>query len=345
MSSLLNFHSLSEARKALHSFPPTVGSALDELKQMKIWICWNFKEKDGRRTKVPVSANGTATGTNEAYSHTWVTFDEAKTAAAEKHYSGVGFVIPKGWFFLDIDHRELQDPFVKTMLGRFDSYAEKSVSGEGIHIYGKCDFSKIPTVKGEGEKAARRLDSRYYLKNPQNGMELYIGGLTNRYAVFTGNMIHNKPLRDCTEAILMTLEKDMQKPPIASLSQGRCPKGGGFPEGGAERHSCQARRRVLDPKPCTENPQSPLAQVPGDALLSGGSRPLCPSDISPSRGVSFREGSLDDIISSLRNQKNGAKFSRLYDSGDFSDYGSQSEADLALFDIEHFCFFADRMRK
>ena len=40
MSSLLNFHSLSEARKALHSFPPTVGSALDELKQMKIWICW-----------------------------------------------------------------------------------------------------------------------------------------------------------------------------------------------------------------------------------------------------------------------------------------------------------------
>ena len=302
MSSLMNFRSLSEARKALPGSPPTAGSALDELKQMKIWICWNYRDKDGRRTKVPVSANGTATGTNEAYSHTWVTFNEAKIAAVEKHYSGVGFVIPKGWFFLDIDHRDMQDPFVKAMLGRFDSYAEKSVSGEGIHIYGKCDFAKIPVEVREGEKAARRLDSRYYLKNPQNGMELYIGGLTNRYAVFTGNMIHDKPLRDCTEAILLTLERDMQKPPIASLSQGRCPKGGGFPEGGAEL----ARRRVLDPKSDTENPQSP----DGDSSL--------------------REGSLDDIISSLRNQKNGAKFSRLYDSGDYSDYGSQSEADLAL---------------
>jgi P4 family phage/plasmid primase-like protien len=37
-----------------------------------------------------------------------------------------------------------------------------------------------------------------------------------------------------------------------------------------------------------------------------------------------------DIICKLRKQKNGEKFSKLYDRGDFSDYGSRSEADLAL---------------
>ena len=37
-----------------------------------------------------------------------------------------------------------------------------------------------------------------------------------------------------------------------------------------------------------------------------------------------------DIVCDLRKQKNGDKFIRLYDKGDFSEYGSQSEADAAL---------------
>lgn len=37
-----------------------------------------------------------------------------------------------------------------------------------------------------------------------------------------------------------------------------------------------------------------------------------------------------DIVCNLRKQKNGEKFSKLYDSGDFSEYNSQSEADAAL---------------
>ena len=37
-----------------------------------------------------------------------------------------------------------------------------------------------------------------------------------------------------------------------------------------------------------------------------------------------------DIVSSLRKQKNGEKFKKLYDEGDISEYGSHSEADAAL---------------
>ena len=179
---------------------------LDDLKAMRIWLCWNFREKDGKRTKVPIAASGEKTGTDEPHRSTWVSFDKAKAAAVEKHYSGVGFVIPEGWFFLDIDHKPLDDPYVIKMLERFGSYAEKSVSGEGIHIYGKCDFTQIPT---ELKKDKLKLHHKYYQKNPNNGTELYIGGLTNRYAVFTENVIQDKPLIDCTNAILVTLDKDM----------------------------------------------------------------------------------------------------------------------------------------
>ena len=42
------------------------------------------------------------------------------------------------------------------------------------------------------------------------------------------------------------------------------------------------------------------------------------------------ERMLFDVVAALRKQKNGEKFIKLYDTGDASDYGSQSEADAAL---------------
>ena len=37
-----------------------------------------------------------------------------------------------------------------------------------------------------------------------------------------------------------------------------------------------------------------------------------------------------DVVAALRKQKNGAKFCKLYDDGDYSDLGSHSEADASL---------------
>ena len=70
--------------------------------------------------------------------------------------AGLGFVIPEGYFFLDIDHRPKENALVQTMLRRFDSCAEYSVSGSGIHIYGKCDPSQIPVCRDNSGKL--RLD-------------------------------------------------------------------------------------------------------------------------------------------------------------------------------------------
>ncbi|WP_204614222.1 DNA primase family protein [Defluviitalea raffinosedens] len=192
---------------------------MQELMDMKIWFLWR-KEMDGDRiNKIPFAAGGGATGTNEKYRHTWVTYDEALSSLTKQSAAGLGFVIPKGYFFLDIDHRPITDPFVQILLERFNSYTERSVSGNGIHIYGKCNFEKLPTYADKNGNP--RLDKAYYMKNPSNHLELYIGGLTNRFAAYTGDMILNEPLKESTAAILLTLDKNMRKSKKAKYSQKR----------------------------------------------------------------------------------------------------------------------------
>lgn len=236
---------------------------MQDLKLMRIWSpCWVKAEGDQVK-KIPFATSGGATGTNKKYQRTWVTHEEALEAAKKAGAAGVGFVVPEGYFFLDIDDATMDDPRVQTMLSRFDSYAEYSVSGKGVHVYGKVELHKLPIFTDKSGK--RRLDRQFYMKNPHTGMKLYIGGLTNRFAAFTGNAIVDVPLKDCTTAVLTTLEKDMRK---------------------AEKVKYSATR--------------------------GGDREIF------------------DIVYNLSKQKNGKKFKKLYYSGDYSDYGSHSEADLAL---------------
>ena len=182
---------------------------MQELKNRKLWLCWNYVVREGKKTKVPCTVTGGSCGTDEKYASTWVTYDEAKAAVAEHGFSGIGIIIPKDMFFLDIDHKAVEDPFVQMLLMRFNSYAELSVSKEGVHILGTYDISRIPTRTDENGRI--RLDRRFYMKNHNNGLELYLGGLTNRFAVVTEDIIQDEPLVDCTQAILTTLEKDMRR--------------------------------------------------------------------------------------------------------------------------------------
>lgn len=72
---------------------------MHELMAQRIWFLWR-KELDGNRiNKIPFAAGGGATGTNEKYRHTWVTYDDAMAAARKVGAAGVGFVIPEGYFF------------------------------------------------------------------------------------------------------------------------------------------------------------------------------------------------------------------------------------------------------
>lgn len=231
---------------------------LEELKQMKIWMLWKRKVSGSRVAKVPCSAKGKVCGVSENYAKDWVTWEQAQKALQRIQADGVGFRIPDGMFFLDIDHRDLNDPVVQKILNQYNSYSEFSVSGEGIHIYGLCDISQLPVYQ-EGEDGAWKLSKEYYTHHPDNGLELYIGKLTNRFAAFTGNVVADLPLRDCTEEIQNTLDTYMRR---------------GKPK-------------------------------------------------------SAKEQKVDQIIQQLCNQKNGAKFSELFDHGKVEG-STHSEADAAL---------------
>ncbi len=183
---------------------------MTELKSLKIWVLWRLTEnKDGKTTKIPYAASGGATGTDEKYRHTWVTYEEAVAAAKERGASGVGFVIPEGWFCLDIDHVKPDDSFVKNYVSRFCSYTEISQSKNGVHIYGKVDLSKLPVCVDQSGK--RKLDRAFYTKNSKKNLELYIGGLTNRFMVYTGDALNDMPVCDCTAVVNSVLDKDMRR--------------------------------------------------------------------------------------------------------------------------------------
>ena len=186
---------------------------MDELKDKKLWFLWSAKPgRNWKVTKVPFAANGGATGTDDAHKGTWVSFDDAESARNQFQASGLGLKITKGFFLLDIDHKDISDPFAQLMLSRFSSYAEVSPSGKGIHIIGQCDITKLP-VHFDDRRKKLVLDSEYYQKRSDIGLELYIGDITNRYGTFTGNTINSLSIADCTQAVLTTLDKEMRKKP------------------------------------------------------------------------------------------------------------------------------------
>ena len=239
------------------------------LKEMPLWLLWKRQKRNGQVAKVPFSAKGGNSGTSEEYRKTWVTYQEATEAASKGENVGIGFKIPHNVFFLDIDHKDLDDPMVKDILSKLNSYTEFSASGDGIHVYGYLDLEKLPTYI-DSKSNQRKLSADYYTHHPSNGLELYIGELTNRYAAYTGKPIVDVPLQNCTDAVVYILNKYMCKVDKKE-----------------KRRKTEKARPSLDIR-------------------------------------------VDNIIQALRSQKNGDKFSRLFDYGEMENCTDHSKLDIVL---------------
>ena len=180
---------------------PETATSLEDLKKLPVWVNWKYEERDGKPTKTPINpkTGGYAQSNNP---ETWTDFDFAQNKAV--NYSGIGFMFADGICGIDIDNKtgdpEL-DKQAEAVINLMDTYTERSPSGTGWHIIFKCDVSKIPTING-------KLDGKYYQKNPHNGLECYLSGLTNRYFTFTeqGN---GKPIEDRTKQVLIFFENYM----------------------------------------------------------------------------------------------------------------------------------------
>lgn len=154
--------------------PPVTAEELlkipEEMKAASRWICWGSD-------KIPVSVtaanNGKHFGINVTDQNNWGTFDQAsaaigadayiKSADEYFHIVGVGFVVGDGWFCADLDggpghnKEDVPEEVAEDALSSLGTYTEKSLSGCGYHIFGKCDFS---TANAESNKPHRGPDGK-----------------------------------------------------------------------------------------------------------------------------------------------------------------------------------------
>lgn len=155
----------------------------ETLKNLNQWVCTKGDSKVPRRA----FTDGAASSTDES---TWSTFSMAKLSIENGYNDYVGFVFNNnGIVGIDIDDGYDEDGFISPLavdiIGRCQSYTEKSKSGRGFHIllYGDLPF------KG---------------KNNLKGVEIY---KSSRYFIMTGDTLLYHNIVESQEAIDYIVEK------------------------------------------------------------------------------------------------------------------------------------------
>lgn len=147
------------------------------LRGLRQWVAWRRLVRDGKATKIPVNPHtgGNAQSTNPA---TWGTLEEALACYKRRGLAGVGIVATEGDGLcgVDFDHcidaaTGTVDPAAMQRVEALDSYAERSPSGTGIHVYA---FAKLP----EGRRKMGTVE--FYDEV--------------RFFTFTGDHIENTPV-------------------------------------------------------------------------------------------------------------------------------------------------------
>src|SRR5690242_10515529 len=137
-----------------------------ELRALKQWVCWQRVTRPGQEkpTKVPKNATGNAATTRP---EDWMTFDEARAVAAEKHYDGVGFVFTKDDPYVGVDLDGMLDPKTLQLTPAAQdivhmlspAYVEISQSGKGVHVIVKGSLPAGARRKGPIESYS---EARYF---------------------------------------------------------------------------------------------------------------------------------------------------------------------------------------
>lgn len=134
----------------------------NELKALKQWGLYKreWQETKQKFNKFPKSAiDGSDAKSNDPT--TWVDFETALKALDEFKLDGLGFFFANGYAGIDIDHVAVDlhrwrqgdddDNVVSDFLSHTESYAETSMSGEGLHIIVKGEIPGDRRRKGNIE--------------------------------------------------------------------------------------------------------------------------------------------------------------------------------------------------
>lgn len=168
----------------------------NEMRVFPQWIMWRYEDTDSNKpTKVPYSArtNRLASVTD---GQTWATFDECVNAMQTGMYSGIGFVLTDNdpYAFIDLDDTKGDQTALDRQIkiyNEFNSYAERSPSGSGLHII----------IKGAIPSGRRR-----------SFIELYS---SQRYMTMTGDIYRNSPIAEQNE-LLNVLWSQMAQGSVAT---------------------------------------------------------------------------------------------------------------------------------
>ncbi len=133
-----------------------------ELREKSNWVLWNYKERNGKKTKVPINPN-TGGMASSADPNTWTNFDNA--VSRKNRYAGIGFVFDgTGEIGIDLDkcrdpETETIEPWALEIIQDLDSYTEVSPSGTGVHIILK---GRLPSGGNRKGKIEMYDNARYF---------------------------------------------------------------------------------------------------------------------------------------------------------------------------------------
>lgn len=111
-----------------------------EMKDTRQWLCWRKIDAGGGRMGKPPHDPKTGMRVAKNDKSKWVSFEEAIEAVKQYKFDGIGFVFYGDYVAIDLDSC-FEDgviiPRAAEVMSHFSSYAEKSPSGNGIHIFCK----------------------------------------------------------------------------------------------------------------------------------------------------------------------------------------------------------------
>jgi len=146
----------------------------EEMKALPQWLTWKKELRDGKETKIPINPHTGGMAAVDKPS-TWGTYEVALAAARKNGNAGIGFVFTDGDPFTGIDLDDAIDvagvhPQALEVIKTFNSYTEKSQSGQGLHII----------IKGKLPPGGRR----------KGKLEIYDN---RRFFVMTGAHLEDTP--------------------------------------------------------------------------------------------------------------------------------------------------------
>lgn len=179
-----------------------------KLRETGLFCCWRYEEGAGDKKprKVPYNprTGGRAQGNNPD------TFAPLEVAmAASGSYDGLGVGVFNSLGAIDIDQCVGENGEISEMAAdirlTMGAYTEYSPSGRGLRIlFNASDFWY--------DKA------KYYIKNDDLGLEVYIAGNTSRFVTLTGNALTpGLDLEERGEQLAAVLEKYMTRPAKPTL--------------------------------------------------------------------------------------------------------------------------------